>query len=232
MLADLILDWICTLYRYTKFNRDDLILLDSYLVSLGAEGYNCAEYRQSKLSNPEDVWWSRQILCELMSLLVEAGADINKVGMLGCGYLEIVTRRSLMRPLWAREDLLYGLVKAGADVHAFDSRHGTISIRARCHGFWLLWCQALQDSGKVVEEVLREEGNDWLLEDDWEEKLLEHGYRSNWNYCLECELRYDYELDDELSGDAGENAGEGEDTIDEGHNDEEGDNIDDEDSEN
>ena len=59
------------------------------------------------------------------------------------------------------------LIEAGVDPHHCDNHGITPSIYAMgfC-GCWSVWRRALERNGLSIDEVVREEGNSWLLEPD------------------------------------------------------------------
>lgn len=68
------------------------------------------------------------------------------------------------------EEKLSLLIKAGVDLHHRDKWGGTPSHDASCHyECWEVWCRALDRNGRKIDEVVREEGELWLLEESSEE---------------------------------------------------------------
>lgn len=53
----------------------------------------------------------------------------------------------------------------------------TASMVARYRSRWYMWCEALGRNGSHIEEVLRVEGNEWLLDNDWQEVWIHRRYR-------------------------------------------------------
>lgn len=207
------MDFIHEYYGKNSWSSKQSLILEGCLVKLHKEGYDCAKYRLGDISTTDEFRWDRQTLCELMSLLVEAGANILRKDVSGQSYISVLRSYDVEeRMYWAFEDLLYAYVQAGADVHELDDMRWTCSMAARYFDVWPLWCQALQDSGKDIEEVLRAEGNEWLSADDWENIFFEQTRDREYNeYYSE-----DYDESDsdvETSDEDGENAGRSEDKI-------------------
>lgn len=221
-LADLIMDIILHDYGRPHFLSKEWLIMEGYLVKLHEQGYDCSKYRLGEISSSDEFRWDRQTLCELMLLLVEAGANALGKSIFGLGFIPYLMHcKDKYRTTWAFKDLLYAFVQAGADVHERDRMQRTCSMKARALDIWPLWCQALQDSGKDIEEVLRVEGNEWLLADDWENILFERTdyLESSDYYSEDCD---ESGSDVETSDEDDENASTGEDKFEIEFDDEEG----------
>ena len=68
----------------------------------------------------------------------------------------------------AVEEIATALIQAGVDVHHRDHDGLIPSLYAKCCGALGEWCRALECNGFCVEDVLREEGTEWLLHDSWQ----------------------------------------------------------------
>lgn len=187
ILANLALDAISYDYGLRPLVSSVPSRLEGYLNTLKEEGYDCAKYRLGDIASTEEFRWDRHTLCELMSLLVDAGASAS-INFNGKSRILRLIKRNFFEQdvnidVWAFEDLLYAFVQMGADVHALDEVGWTPSMTARYIGFWDEWCQALKGSGKDIEGVLRAEGNEWLLTKSWESILIERtgGHRHVYN---------------------------------------------------
>ncbi|KAF2785996.1 hypothetical protein K505DRAFT_205690, partial [Melanomma pulvis-pyrius CBS 109.77] len=68
------------------------------------------------------------------------------------------------------EEKLSLLIEAGVDIHHRDKRGETPSHDARkYYKCWTVWCRALDRNGRKIDEVVREDGELWLLEESSEE---------------------------------------------------------------
>jgi hypothetical protein len=211
ILADLIVDFIHEYYGMHYFTSENSLILEGLLVNLHNEGYDCAKYRLGDIPSAEEFRWDRQTLCKLMLLLVEAGANMSGANHIStCHIPRLINYDFDIRMRWAFDDLLYAYMQAGSDVHALNDMKQTPSISARHLDFWPLWCQALQDSGKEIEEVLLAEGNEWLLADNWEDIFFEQFGECDCGNCdygdsdcedSDCEDSDDGHGDDEQSND-------------------------------
>lgn len=202
--------------RYTR--RLDLSRpLNECFAYLQDEGYASVEFILGKNYRQCSLRWDRQVLCRLVSTLVEA-ADLEYSANFYIGSILGLLIEGRYAHRDALMDLLYAFVQAGEHVNELDDQQWSPSMLARYYDYWSCWCEAVQDSGKDIEEVLRAEGTEWLLQDDWGE-VLEQRYGSRieiWDSNSESES--DWETIDE----DGENESDGEQnerSDDEGQND-------------
>jgi hypothetical protein len=209
VLADLILDLIVKQTMEPIFDDQEVRVWNGYLTNLHKEGYDCAEYRLEGISILEISRWDRQSLYKLILLLVEAGANIFRDTYIPI-LIEVV--EGVIEMSSAPKDVLYILVQAGADVHALGDEGWSPSMMMRYSDNWTFWCEALQDSGKHVEEVLREEKNEWLLADDWRDIFFERTGRHPDDLGSESyyESDSDFETSDENQLDASNSEDESE----------------------
>lgn len=151
-------------------------LLDECFAYLQDEGYACVELMSKGNYHRCSFRWDRQALCRLVLTLIEASNLRNSAGLTLKPFpLLLSIGRYAHRD--ALVDLLYAFVRAGEDVNELDSQRWSPSMFARYYDYWPFWCEALQDSGKDIKEVLRAEGTEWLLQDDWR-KILQQRYGS------------------------------------------------------
>lgn len=173
-LAEFTFHFISDWYGVKTFSSAQGLLLDAYLLNLCKEGHDCARFRLGAISSTNEFRWSRQALSDLLSLLVEIGASVPIRKGNGEYFLDVMAHDVENRASWALEDLIFALIQVGDNIHdVHNDGERTCSVLARYHGVWPIWCRALHDSGNEIEGVLREEGNEWLLEDDWEMRYLQ-----------------------------------------------------------
>lgn len=79
----------------------------------------------------------------------------------------------------AIEEIANALIRAGIDVHHRDHDGLTPSMYAKRCGAWDGWCSALARNGLRIEDVVREEKAEWLLEEGWREHWVER-YEEIW----------------------------------------------------
>ena len=58
------------------------------------------------------------------------------------------------------------LIKAGVDLHHRNHDGQTPSYYADRNGLWEDWCRALKSSGLDIEDVVRMDGEEWLLSEE------------------------------------------------------------------
>jgi hypothetical protein len=80
-------------------------------------------------------------------------------------------------------DILSIIMQKGGNFNATNQMDLTASTYARYHNRWELWCEALERDDKKIEDVVRAEGNQWLLNDDWREVWIDRRY-TGWESLL------------------------------------------------
>jgi hypothetical protein len=73
-------------------------------------------------------------------------------------------------------EFLSAVIGALGNVNYRDSQGLTLSMYAHAKGFWGEWIEALERNSMQIEDDLQEEGNSWLLGQDWRSVWIEHGY--------------------------------------------------------
>ncbi|OAL46496.1 hypothetical protein IQ07DRAFT_590637 [Pyrenochaeta sp. DS3sAY3a] len=237
MAADLIIVLVVDSYGHRRFDNQHASFIDECLAKLHKNGYNCAHFKLGNISNLGEFRWSQQKLYELMALLFEAGAEPRKFGHFSGSHIsELLYNHSDVqdRKRWALEDLLYVLVQIGVSIDGLTSRKWTISMTARYYDIWPIWCQALQDSGRNIDEVLRKEGTQWLLDDNWENVFAERYKAFGFRYYDSSEDYDEFDSDLETSDEDedAESEGEGSDEENSGEEDSDEEKSDEEDSDN
>ena len=127
-----------------------------------------------------DLGWDFRALTGLMRFFTDTGLSLEHKYWEGQNvmtrYMRIV-KDAEQKDRGTIVEVLSALVEAFPDsINAEDFDRLTPSMTARLHGVWREWCEALQRNGKRIEDVVREEGSAWLLEDDWKETWREHEY--------------------------------------------------------
>ncbi|KAI4652122.1 hypothetical protein J4E93_002319 [Alternaria ventricosa] len=125
--------------------------------------------------------WDWPSVSSIMAPLFEVDAAyINTIGSLGRNRIQRCYRvidhgRSPGDPV-AVEEIANALIRAGVDVHHRDHDGLTPSMYARRCGAWDGWCSALATNGLRIEDVVREEDAEWLLDEGWRILMMEkHG---------------------------------------------------------
>lgn len=163
------------------------ILLRS-LDKIHAEGYNNVQYQLLlDCSSTDSLSDRHRALPNLLRLLFDAGADATLADPHGRNLIQMWCASALfeMHDKSAREiieDVLTVLIEVKIDVNNPNGCRQTPSMFARYYDCWLEWCQALKRTGKNIEDVLRTEGNSWLLDEHWQE--MKEG-RPGCDYCVD-----------------------------------------------
>lgn len=111
----------------------------------------------------------------IVRLLLEFGANMHAVDSNGCNAIQLAMYSNTQ---WRQyevpkvlEEKLSLFIEAGVDLNHRDQWGATPSHDARCHfQCWAVWCRALERNGRKVDEVVREDGELWLLEESREEE--------------------------------------------------------------
>ncbi|KAI4696007.1 uncharacterized protein J4E88_000178 [Alternaria novae-zelandiae] len=125
--------------------------------------------------------WDWPSVSSIMAPLFEVDAAyINTIGSLGRNRLQrsyrVIHYGSSLGDPAAAEEIATALIRAGVDVHHRDHDGLTPSMYAKRCGAWDRWCRALTKNGLRVEDVVREEDANWLLDEGWRDVMIEkHG---------------------------------------------------------
>jgi len=114
----------------------------------------------------------------IVRLLLEFGANSHAVDSTGCNAIQLAMSSNI-RPKFPEfpeilEEKLSSLIEAGVDLHHRDERGDTPSYYAR-HFYmcWAVWCRALERNKRKIDDVVREDGELWLLEESSDEESNE-----------------------------------------------------------
>ena len=125
--------------------------------------------------------WDWPSVSSIMAPLFEVDAAyINTIGSLGRNRIQrcyrVIDHGSSPGDQIAVEEIANALIRAGVDVHHRDHDGLTQSMYARRCGAWDGWCSALATNGLRIEDVVREEDAEWLLDEGWRNVMKEkHG---------------------------------------------------------
>ncbi|KAJ4296295.1 hypothetical protein N0V90_006340 [Kalmusia sp. IMI 367209] len=159
--------------------------VESYINFLTRNGYDLNE-RNSQGFTPLHIYC--QALGEqsiiFMRTFLKLGADPHLVDIHGYNAIHLALSSRLLwedqdgtpEHLAILEEKLTVLIKAGTDINLRTYDGDTPSIFARGFSSWNSWCRALEQTGKAIEDVVREEGNAWLLEDGWKKLMIDAGW--------------------------------------------------------
>jgi hypothetical protein len=113
--------------------------------------------------------WSRTSAPRLLLLLIEAGAPIQNKTPLGRNKLASFLGNARLSQYDHSTiiDILGILIEKGVDVNEACEDKLTPSMYARRKDSWDEWCAALERQNRKIDDVLRVEGNEWLLKDNW-----------------------------------------------------------------
>jgi hypothetical protein len=188
------IDWGATLVETTLRRANDVpsfALHQSLSLLLHRDGTNTGKYQQVLsicLKALREEWFDQTqnewllsccslrgltLSCNsvprLLLLLIEAGAPIQSKDAYGRNAIVAF----LDNPRWSRYDhstiidILGILIEKGVDVNEACEDKLTPSMHARYEYRWDEWCAALERQNRKIDDVLRVEGNEWLLQDDW-----------------------------------------------------------------
>jgi hypothetical protein len=89
-----------------------------------------------------------------------------------------------------RKHVLNILIESGADVLHVSHDGTTISEEAQANGHLDVWCEALQENGKSIEEVVRLKRQEWLLDGgiSSEEETDSEAFGSSSEYTSEDDI--------------------------------------------
>lgn len=120
-----------------------------------------------------DLPWDWESVSCVFRPLSESDAYVESTGSLGRNRLQRCFNvrawdKTLGDPK-ATEESCNALIGAGVNIHHPDNDGLTPSMYAKRHGCWNEWVIALERNNKHIEDVLREEKSEWLLDNDWRE---------------------------------------------------------------
>jgi ankyrin repeat protein len=122
--------------------------------------------------DPERLVWDLRIVPDVVRLLLDCGAHPNTAEVDGMTPLHVFMITGLFRQCVSagsthdvRKHVLNILIESGADVLHVSHDGTTISEKAQANGHLDVWCEALQENGKSIEEIVRLQRQEWLLDD-------------------------------------------------------------------
>jgi hypothetical protein len=145
--------------------------------------------------------WPHTSVPKLLQLLFEAGApvsgnDADGRNMIGCfmgsdGKMRYETSTLI--------EVLSVLIERGVGIDYTCPEGLTPSMYARYIGRWNEWRVALRRNNKNIEDVVKAEGNEWLLDDGWCEEWRRRRCGGDW-YSLDSDDEEESEEEDDDSG--------------------------------
>jgi hypothetical protein len=121
----------------------------------------------------DDPWDWPSVASIIAPLFEIDAAYINTMGSLGRNRIQrcycVIDHEGSPGDPIAVEEIANALIRAGVDVHHRDHDGLTPSMYAKRCGAWDGWCSALARNGLLIENVVREEEAEWLLDDGWRE---------------------------------------------------------------
>jgi hypothetical protein len=173
------------------------LLLDAYSLSTGTAWQLlliCLKTLQTEwFTQTQNEWllgccslqgliWSCSSVPRLLLLLIEAGAPIQSKNIYGqnkiASFLYYARLSRYDRSTIA--DILSILIEKSVNVNEACQHKSTPSMYARYKGHWDEWCAALARQNRKIDDVLRVEGNEWLLQDDWESVWIDRKFSFYW----------------------------------------------------
>lgn len=131
----------------------------------------------------DDPWDWPSVAGIIAPLFEIDAAYINTMGSLGRNRIQrcycVIDHEGSPGDPMAIEEIANALIRAGIDVHHRDHDGLTPSMYAKHCGAWDGWCSALARNGLRIEDVVREEKAEWLLEEGWREHWVER-YEEIW----------------------------------------------------
>ncbi|CAN9218439.1 hypothetical protein CUC08_Gglean001536 [Alternaria sp. MG1] len=131
----------------------------------------------------DDPWDWPSVAGIIAPLFEIDAAYINTMGSLGRNRIQrcycVIDHEGSPGDPMAIEEIANALIRAGIDVHHRDHDGLTPSMYAKRCGAWDGWCSALARNGLRIEDVVREEKAEWLLEEGWREHWVER-YEEIW----------------------------------------------------
>lgn len=133
----------------------------------------------------------------LVAFLVRSGTSVIDDAFCTCFVWRFLMNRAAA---WYSEEecieVLGTLINAGAHADFVGADGISTSMFARLYESWEVWCGALARIGRAIEDVVSEEGNAWLLKDDWQKVWRRQRY--TWHELVPSE---DDDLDASESSD-------------------------------
>jgi hypothetical protein len=115
---------------------------------------------------------------QLLLLLISAGTSVMEKDLAGRNMITMFFY-NFAGYRYERQvsvDFISILIENGVDVNDVDERDLTVSMAARYLSQWNVWCDALKQSNRTIEDVVHAEGTTWLLGSDWHEVWVERRY--------------------------------------------------------
>ncbi|KAF1842839.1 uncharacterized protein K460DRAFT_134979 [Cucurbitaria berberidis CBS 394.84] len=143
--------------------------------------------KENLIPNPtsstiDDSPWDWESVSRTIRPLMGSGAYVDSTGSLGRNRIQrcfsVLALDDSPGDPKAVEEIANALIGAGVDIHHRDNDGLTPSMYARKHGRWSEWLIALERNGKFIEDVVREEKSEWLLEENWQETWKQKYARS------------------------------------------------------
>jgi hypothetical protein len=171
LLADLTMMSLCYFLISSECTR--WLHFRVCLVKLQRLDYKADLFKQVfGYQNLETLEWRTELLPDVVRLLLESGADPNTIWYGRFAYLTVFLK--FMSPNQGlvcsqnhniRKQVLSAFIEAEADVFYRNMEGESLSGLARIFNHWDAWCEALQENGKNIEEIVRSQGEEWLLDD-------------------------------------------------------------------
>jgi hypothetical protein len=132
--------------------------------------------------------WVRNSVPQRLQLLFEAGAPVSGKDAYGRNMIAVFLDESPTENYDKSTciDILIVLIEKGVSVNQTCPFGLTPSMYARYRGLWDEWCEALRSNDKNIEDIVKAEGNEWLLGNDWREEWKRRQCGGVW-YCLDSD---------------------------------------------
>lgn len=121
--------------------------------------------------NPMNLECNLETIADAVRFLLESGANPDAVlfGKPTClesfMYSDLFEQcRSTSRGHRVRKQILSALIGSGANVFRKDGYQSTLSLCARVHCHWEPWCEALQENGMSIKDIVHQQNQEWLLD--------------------------------------------------------------------
>jgi hypothetical protein len=161
--------------------------------------------RLNSCFSPQKPSLPRTSVPQLLQLLFEASAPDSVKDSYGRNLIARFLDESnpKMYNKSARIGILSFLVEKGVRVNQTCRDGLTSSMYGRYLGHWNEWCEALRRNNKDIEDVVKAEGNEWLLDKNWREEWRRRPCNDEYR-CLEYsydedESEFEKEKEDEMS---------------------------------
>lgn len=122
--------------------------------------------------DPENLQWPPETIPGIIRYLLQTGADATLTLFGNVSLLHLALKSEMFQQCVSmsqahsiRTQIISALIEAGVYILSRDVNGDTVSEVARRMGHWKLWCEALQENGKSVEDITRQQKQEWLLDD-------------------------------------------------------------------